>query len=387
MSLLRRTGGFLMETLQTLLRVLPVPTRKGRIGIGNPGRDSPVLLTGNYRLTVSRVRRALQGLNVHLLVADSRGINVWCAAAGGHFTDHDVIAALKVSGIGSLVDHRRVILPQLAATGIDGRHVREATGWKVLWGPVRARDLPAFLSGGCRAAPGMRTVDFPWPARMEMAAAWAFPISLLALLLIPFWPQGVLPVAALVWTLAFVVFSAFPLLFRRNPAPEKRVGFVLFDFGPHGALLIAWGLFLLGLAAVAVLQSGFSWEWMARWSAASFLILLILGLDLMGSTPTLKSGLHEERRFAIRLDPAKCRGAGWCLQVCPKNVFTFDTQRRLAVPARADECVQCGACIVQCPCDALEFQAPDGGRVPPAAIRKFKLNLLGRRMAPRDPAG
>jgi len=387
MNLLRKTSAVFLEILLTLLRVLPFPTRRGCIALGRPGRDSPVLLTGNYRLTVSRVRRALQGLDTHLLVADSRGINVWCAAAGGHLTDHDVIAALKVTDIGSRVDHRRVILPQLAATGIDARHVREATGWKVVWGPVRARDLPAFLSGRCRATRSMRTVDFPWPARLEMAVAWAFPISLLALLLFPFWPGGVLSVVALVWGLAFLVFSAFPLLFRRKPAPEKRVGFVLFDFGRHGGLLAAWGLFLLGLALTATLQGGFSWAWMARWSAASFLILLILGLDLMGSTPTLKSGLHEERRFSIRLDPAKCRGAGWCLQVCPKDVFTFDAQRRVAVPARAAECVQCGACIVQCPCDALEFQAPDGGRVPPAAVRRYKLNLLGRRVPPRDPAG
>ena len=42
-------------------------------------------------------------------------------------------------------------------------------------------------------------------------------------------------------------------------------------------------------------------------------------------------------------------------------------------------CEQCGARVVQCPTDVLAFTNPDGERVPPEAIRRHKLNLLGRR--------
>ena len=126
MSLYRFLG---VNILETLLRVLPFSCKPGLLRIGNPGRNSPVLLTCNYHLTVERVKRALKGMDVYLLVANSRGINVWCAATGGLFTNHDVISALKTSGIEESVDHRDVILPQLAATGAESRTVQRKTGW------------------------------------------------------------------------------------------------------------------------------------------------------------------------------------------------------------------------------------------------------------------
>jgi CO dehydrogenase/acetyl-CoA synthase gamma subunit (corrinoid Fe-S protein) len=107
-----------VSVAETLLRVFPLPAKTGLIKIGNPGRNSPVFLTCNYHLTVCRVKRALRAMDAHLLVANSRGINVWCGAAGGYFTSHSVISALKTSGIEELVDHKTVVLPQLAATGI-----------------------------------------------------------------------------------------------------------------------------------------------------------------------------------------------------------------------------------------------------------------------------
>jgi len=85
---------------------------------------------------VARVKRALRGLDIYLLVANSKGINIWCAATGGLFTNHDVISVLKTSGIENKVEHRNVILPQLAATGIESRIIKKKTGWKSVWGPV-----------------------------------------------------------------------------------------------------------------------------------------------------------------------------------------------------------------------------------------------------------
>jgi hypothetical protein len=41
---------------------------------------------------------------------------------------------------------------------------------------------------------------------------------------------------------------------------------------------------------------------------------------------------------------------------------------------------------VQCPQDALAFETPEGRRVEPEHVRRYKLNLLGRRAAPPNTA-
>jgi len=372
---------WLLTLVQTLLRVLPFPCHTGLVRIGNPGRGAPVLLTGNFRLTVERVRRALEGIDAYLLVANSRGLNVWCAATGGHLTNHDVVSVLKTSGIAELVDHRQVILPQLAATGIEGRVIHDKTGWSVVWGPVYAESIPRFLGSGLTKTAEMRTVRFAWPQRLEMAVAWAFPISLLSLLALPFWQGGVVPLVGFIWGASLAMFLAFPLYRARLRTTEKNVGFIFFDFGKRGVPLILWVLFMLALVGCSLLTGAFSWELVLRWGLSSLIVLLILGLDLMGSTPEYKSGLHDDRLLRIELDAQRCKGAARCEQVCPTNVFNVDPDRRLAILSRAGQCVQCGACIVQCPFDALHFRGPGGEVVAPETIRRFKLNLLGNRTA------
>jgi NAD-dependent dihydropyrimidine dehydrogenase PreA subunit len=374
-------GYIWVSVLQTLLRLLPWPCATGLVTIGKPDRNSPVLLTGNFRLTVERVRRSLRGIDAYLLVANSRGVNVWCAATGGLLTDHAVVSALKTSGIEKLVDHRRVILPQLAATGVQTQAVQSRTGWRVVWGPVRADAVPAFLERGLEATRSMRTVDFRWPQRMEMAIAWAFPISVLALpLLLPFWREAILPVVGLVWGVSLLIFATFPLYERALRTTGTSLGFIVFDFGPRALPLLLWVLLMAGLAVFLGLNGQLEWEAMIRWGLASFVLLLILSLDLMGSTPVYKSGLHEDRRLRIALDEEACRGAGFCETVCPKDVFEVDRSARIATLPRADACVQCGACLVQCPFDALRFQGAGGDVVTARTVRRFKLNLLGRRL-------
>jgi NAD-dependent dihydropyrimidine dehydrogenase PreA subunit len=369
----------LVNVLQTLLRVLPCACKTGLVKIGDPGRNAPVLLTCNFRLTVERVRRALEGIDAYLLVANSRGVNVWCAATGGLLTNHDVVSVLKTSGIEDLVDHRRVILPQLAATGIEGKIIHKKTGWRVVWGPVYATSIPAFLSGGIEKTVGMRTVSFSWLQRLEMAVAWAFPLSLLPLLVFPFWREGVLPLVGFVWGWAFLIFLSFPVYQGHLRTSGKNVGFVLFDFAERGLPLFLWALFMLGLVGYTMLAGDFAWALAVRWGLSSLIVVLTLGLDLMGSTPVCKSGLHEDRLLHIVLDAERCKGAGFCEQVCPRNVFEVDHDRRLASLARAGQCVQCGACIVQCPFDALCFSSPNGDVVAPDTVRRLKLNLLGNR--------
>jgi ferredoxin len=353
----------LLWLLTTMFRLFPWPTRTGLRAVGQPGLDSPVLLTGNFALTVARVERGLRGLDAWLLVADSHGVNVWCAASGGHLITHDAISALKTTPVAGRVAHRRVILPPLAAVGIEPDRVRERTGWEVTWGPVYAADLPAFLQGE-ETAP-MRQVRFEPFQRLEMAVMWAASLSFLALVALPLWPAGFLPLIGMIWGLALAVYLAFPwyepLVARRSLA---------------GFLLLFSGLTLAGVALVGVLTGRATLPFLLRWGGLGLGVLLLLAFDLAGSTPLYKSWTHAERSHRVALDDERCTGCGRCEQVCPRGVFAVTESATLD---HAERCEKCGACIVQCATDALGFTGPGGERVEPATVRRYKLNLMGRR--------
>lgn len=369
--------------VETLLRLLPFPARTGLIRVGNPGRNSPVIVTGNFDLTVERVKKGLKGLDAYLLVANSRGINVWCASAGGLFTEHDVISITKTSGIEDLVDHRRLILPQLSATGVRREVVKEKTGWSPLFGPVYAKDIREYIERNFHKSEEMRTVRFDLPQRVEMAAAWAFPISLIpALPMFIFWRNLLIPFCLMIWGLSFALFLSFPLYSRFIDPGRERKGFILFDFGRGGYRLIFWALALLALSIYGIYSGIFSWVFLLKWGIICLFVVLILCLDLTGSTPVFKSGLHPDRLLKVALSEDLCKGISLCREVCPRNCYEIDKERHKARIPRAELCVQCGACIVQCPRDALCFAAPDGSTILPETIRKYKLNLLGTRKLP-----
>lgn len=118
----------LVDLWAILLRIIPPypKVEPGLYRVGEPDRKSPVLVTGNFDLTVRRLVRAIDGkVDCWLLVADSAGINVWCAAGGGYFTADNVIAAVRASGVEEVVDHHALILPQLCANGVDGQRIRK----------------------------------------------------------------------------------------------------------------------------------------------------------------------------------------------------------------------------------------------------------------------
>ncbi len=373
----------LLDLAQILLRSLPWPAKPGLIRVGRPGRDAPVLVTCNYDLTVRRVLRSLRGLDAFLLVAPTKGINVWCGAAGGYFTAHQVISILRTSGIAELVDHRRLILPQLSATGVERKLVEQRTGWRVVFGPVYAADIPAYLAQG-KKTEAMRQVRFTLASRLEMAAVWAFPVSVIggAVLAIG-WRYLLLPFVAITWVLALGLYAFFPWLSgtadATGPAPPAWVRWMIF-FDPRVRRNSAiWMLFLAGLWGQAYARGALHVHSLVGWSLTSFFLMLLISMDLAGSTPLYKSGLHEDRLLHIDLNAEACTGRAMCREVCPKNCYVIDAALHKAAIAKPDECVQCGACIVQCPEDALAFVTGAGQRIPPAVIRTYKLNMLGAR--------
>jgi NAD-dependent dihydropyrimidine dehydrogenase PreA subunit len=230
------------------------------------------------------------------------------------------------------------------------------------------------LDKGLEKTPEMRAVKFRWPARLETAVSWASPLTFATLLGLPWWREELFVFIGVIWVLACLIFLSFPLYRDRL---RGRADSALWR--QLGVALVFWLLAMAGLGLSGLFGDTASWGSAARWGIAVLVVCLVLSVDLMGSTPIYKSGTHDDRRLRIALDSDRCEGIGSCEDVCPTNVFEVDRKEGSARLERDERCVQCGACIVQCPLDALSFVSPDGAVVTPETVRKFKLNLMGKR--------
>ena len=87
----------------------------GLYAVGQPDPQSPVLVSANYKLSFDRLRCRLAGLSVWILVIDTNGINVWCAAGKGTFGADEIVRCVESSRLSEVVAHRTLIVPQLGA--------------------------------------------------------------------------------------------------------------------------------------------------------------------------------------------------------------------------------------------------------------------------------
>jgi len=149
----------------------------GIYGLGQPDDRSPVVVTANYKMSFDRLREALPGRNMWVLVLDTKGINVWCAAGKGTFGTMELVSRIESSGLTQIVSHRELILPQLAGPGVAAHEVKKLSGFKVIYGPIKADDLPKFLDAGLKATPEMRFKTFTAWERIVL-----IPIELVAAL-------------------------------------------------------------------------------------------------------------------------------------------------------------------------------------------------------------
>jgi len=197
-----------------------------KLGLATP--ESPVIVTANYTLSFDAVRSALGRTDAWILVLDTKGVNVWCAAGKGTFGTGELIRRIALTGLASVVSHRTLVLPQLGAPGVSAHDVQKFTGFHVEYGPVRARDLPEYLRTRM-ATPAMRRVEFTLRDRLVLTPVEfvfaALPMVIAALVL--FFLAG--PVAALAAVAAVLAGTVlFPALLPWIPAKDfSTKGFLL----------------------------------------------------------------------------------------------------------------------------------------------------------------
>ncbi len=140
----------------------------GIYALGEPDENSPVLVTANYKMSFDKLRGALPGRNAWILVLDTKGINVWCAAGKGTFGTTELVSRIESNGLTRIVSHRELILPQLSGPGVAAHDVKKLSGFKVIYGPIRSKDLPTFLGSGYKATQAMRLKTFTTSERIVL---------------------------------------------------------------------------------------------------------------------------------------------------------------------------------------------------------------------------
>jgi hypothetical protein len=284
----------------------------GLYALGNPDERSAVLVTANYKMSFDRLRRELPGRNLWILVLDTHGINVWCAAGKGTFGTSELVDRIASSGLPQIVSHRELILPQLAGPGVAAHLVTKLSGFKVIYGPIRSKDLPIFLDAGLKATSEMRFKTFPLWERLvlipvELVGAMKKGIVLMAIffLLDFFWKlgEGTRIAANQGLFSALALFCAIVAGALLTP--------LLLPWLPGRAFSLKG--FTLGLLTACVLVAfrfnGLN-TWTGRLEMLSWGLLIpaisaYLGMNFTGaSTYTSLSGVKKEMRWALPLQIA-----------------------------------------------------------------------------------
>ena len=271
----------------------------GIYAVGDPRKDSPVLVTANYKLTFDALRKELCDLNAWILVLDTKGINVWCAAGKGTFGTKELVNRISKTRLNEIVTHKTLVLPQLGAPGVSAHEITKLTGFKVIYGTVRAKDIKAFIDSGMKATDEMRRVKFNIVDRLVLT-----PMELVGTSKVSLMVLGIL------FLLNLVVSNPFGLIDFYAYAGAIIAGCVitpvLLPWIPGRAF--AWKGWLLGLIWVVAVNMLNGW---AESSSLSLLrgigYLLVLpsvsafyAMNFTGSsTYTSLSGVLREMRIAV----------------------------------------------------------------------------------------
>lgn len=269
----------------------------GLYAVGSPDNYSPVLVSANYKLTFDSLRKELSGLDCWLLILDTKGVNVWCAAGKGTFGTDELVNRISVTGLSEVVSNRKLILPQLGAVGVSAHEVARRTGFSVVYGPVRAEDIKAFINSGLEATDEMRTVRFTTRDRLVLT-----PVELVQAARFSLYIFGVLFLinlfAARVFGLSDFIAYAGAVIMGAVITP------FLLPFIPGRAF--AWKGWLMGFVWTAV------FAWFNGWLSPGHLLLGIgyllvlpslsafLAINFTGSsTYTSFSGVIKEMKISL----------------------------------------------------------------------------------------
>ncbi len=261
----------------------------GLYALGSPTKDSPVFVTANYTLSFDALRSALTGMDCYILVLDTKGINVWCAAGKGTFGTDELVNRIEETSLSKIINNKKLILPQLGATGVSAFEVKKRSGFIIEYGPIRARDLPEYLFTH-KATPEMRRVNFNLRDRLTLIPVEVVSILLPTLIIaaILYFTSGLLTsIATITAIIAGVIL--FPILLPWIPTP---------NFSTKGFLL--GGIVVLPFILEILLRSSNASLWHRTSVALSYLLTLppvtaFLSLNFTGSTTfTSRSGVKRE---------------------------------------------------------------------------------------------
>ena len=282
----------------------------GLYALGAPDRESPVLVSANYKMSFDELRNALPGRDLWILVLDTKGINVWCAAGKGTFGTEELVKRIASSGLSQVVGHRSLILPQLGAPGVAAHQVKKLSGFGVRYGPIKAKDLPAYLDSGYKATEAMRLKTFPLKERAVL-----IPIELVetikpTLIIAPvlFLLAGIGGPGGF-WANALRDGSFAVMAFVSAVVAGSVLNPLLLPYLP-GRAFSTKGLWLGAAVAVAVLalQGADLSIWAGRLGAVGWMLIIpavtaYLAMNFTGaSTYTSLSGVNREMRWALPLE-------------------------------------------------------------------------------------
>jgi hypothetical protein len=293
----------------------------GLYALGNPDSNSPVFVSANYKMSFDVLRSSLAGKNGWILVLDTDGINVWCAAGKGTFGTDELVGRIEATGLKDVASHRKLIVPQLAGPGVSAHRVKQQSGFTVHYGPIRSQDLPAYLESGLRATPGMRLKTFTLSERVVLIPVELVEALKPTLLILPvlfllgglgshsgFWEnalnEGLFAILAFLSALfAGAVLNPLLLPYLPGKAFSTKGLFI-------GALTAIFVLYLRGcdLQTWTGLMEAFAWLLMIP-AVAAYLAMNFTGC----STFTSLSGVKKEMRWALPLEigMAGCGFLAW----------------------------------------------------------------------------
>jgi NAD-dependent dihydropyrimidine dehydrogenase PreA subunit len=329
------------------------------------------VVTANYTLSFDAVRTALKGVDSYLLVLDTKGVNVWCAAGKGTFGTDELVQRVEECALRKLVTHRVLILPQLGATGVCASEVSKRTGFTVSWGPVRASDLPEFIRSRSAISVSARRVQFNlWdravliPVELKEVVLPALLLSVCLLCVFGRIESLSGLVACLTGTLLFPIFLPllpFTYFFLNGFLLGSLVAVLEACLWASGTVIPASpSVYLATLFATPFISA---LEALLFTGATTFASKSTTARETLAFLSLVPPLARRAKKFystekTLTLDSDLCNGCRTCTTVCPHAVFA--PARGKVLINHLEDCMECGACALNCPQKAIKVEAGVG---------------------------